>query len=187
MDNFATLFQNPPYPPNTFCLRGEQINTAAELFNFIFDLYKEGCVQLFGARGNFLLANLTEERQFIMKQYLRSCGILPKIWKYTQQDIHDVYERFDIILQQKDVALRVQHVKTNNLIHAIRFRLPVPKKEKMQTLETLLEIIKNDDDFINVMNITIDKDNMTMYKGSVKIDNTLYVLRFFWENLGACE
>ena len=181
MDSIS-IFQNPPQPPNSFSVHNDNLKSAADVFSFIFRFYKEGCIYLFGIRGNFMLANLTEHKRFVMKQYMRSCGILPKIWEYTDTDIHDVYERFELVLRKHDVPLQIEKIYNNGLIHAIRFKLPVSVEKKQHTLTALLDIMKNDHDFINVMNVTIDKDDMSLYKGTVRINNILYVLRFFWEN-----
>ena len=176
-----SLFCNPPLPPNTYQLHAPPIvKNAEDLFQFVYHIYKEGCIILFGNRGSFQLTDLTLARQFRMKQYMRSCGIRPQIWVYSKQDIHDIYEKFQFDVTQQNIPIHIHLQKRGRYIYGVRMNVPTSNEEK-ETLSQLHTLVKNNHDYLNVMNITIDKDDMSLYKVSANVGGVLYVLRFFWE------
>jgi len=176
-----TIFGNPPLPPNTYQLHAPgHIETTEDLFQFVYHIYKEGCIMLFGTRGTFDLSNLTPPRQFLMKQYMRSCGIKPKIWVYSKEDIHDVYDQFRHQVSTENIQIEVLLQRRGRYITGVRLCLPV-SEEHTDTLLKLRNLIAHHDDYINLLNIKIDVNNLSLFKVSTFVNGNLYVLRFFWE------
>ena len=82
-----------PYPPFTFDLCFN-IEKTEELFFNILEIYKAGCIRQFGENGSFDLRNLNEERILHMKQCLKAIGIVPKLYIYSNKEVHDLFLEF---------------------------------------------------------------------------------------------
>ena len=176
-----SLFGNPPLPPNTYQLHApEHVETTEDLFQFVYHIYKEGCIILFGTRGSFQLSELTPQRQFLMKQYMRSCGIQPRIWVYSKEDVHDVYEQFQHDVSNENIPIQLSLQRRGHYITGVRLHIP-SSEEHPDALLQLRDLITNHNDYINLMNITIDANNVSLFKISTRFRGTLYILRFFWE------
>jgi len=177
-----SLFGNPPLPPNTYQLQAPiDIKKTEELFQFIYHIYKEGCIILFGTRGTFQLSDLTPERQFLMKQYMRSCGIRPRIWIYSKQDVHDVYEHFQYQVSNNKIPIQLYLQKKGRHIGGIRLKVPTSGNDSQEALRQLRDLILSSTEYINLLNITLDKGDLSLFKVSTCLRGTLYVLRFFLE------
>ena len=182
MMDINLIFRRPIAEPKTYNIQLHEISDPKDLFHAIMEIYKRGCVILFGDdETSFQITRLTEERQFIMKQYMRSMGILPKIWMYTEEDINDTYIRLEDTLKAKSIKgiKIIKKFKPNGNIQSIQFTLK--KQNEKEYLTHLHTIVKNDNDFFNVLNIIVDKQDVSFYKCTVKIFMKLYVLRFFLE------
>lgn len=176
-----SLFRNPPLPPNTYQLHApDHIETTEDLFHFVYRIYKEGCIMLFGKNGTFRISELTYQRQFLMKQYMRSCGVLPRIWVYSKQDVHDVYEQFQQQVLDEKIRIQLSLQRKGRFITGVRIQLPVSNDDKTSLVQ-LRDLIKKQNDYINLMNISIGTNNLSLYKVSICVSGVLYVLRFFWE------
>ena len=184
MGSFKEIFSLPIAPPCSYNITFDGVENTQDLFNTFFDIYKNGCVFLFGTQGSFDLSTLDENKRFTIKQYMRSIGILPRIWEYTRDQVHDIFVVFEKELRQISKTVHImKKMDSQHRIRAINFSFRNKSNSALiHYLKQLQEVIKDNDDFINVLNITIDKNVVSNYKVVANIGERMYVLRFFFEN-----
>ena len=92
--DFEKIFRDELKPKSHYIFQFKNVNCAKELFEKILDVYKLGAAVLFGKNYSVKLTELNEKRLFLLKQYMNSFGIEPKLSIYNSQFVNDIFFNF---------------------------------------------------------------------------------------------
>ena len=178
--NIFDIFQKEIQPPYTYNVTFHDIKSAEEIFEKILEIYKIGCIVRFGDldKKYIEISKLTPNNRLLMKQYMMSFGIDAKITYYTSQDIDSIYSQFIKDIKKIDNRFIVKYKKNNlNLIDTLVLQLP----NNLEVLENLNNLIKNRQEYLDLLDIYVSKNKLENFKCKVKDANQdVYVLRFYY-------
>lgn len=175
------VFKNAICPPNHYQFEFFHLKKVSALFEFICQIYIRGAIILFGSNDAIELQELTPERQLILKQYMMSMGIKPVLRRYSEQDVHDVYEQLISDLHTISKSTRIQVFQSpNKLIKKIHFSFPTKTADKLSFFTALQNKINSNIDYQNIVLDPVKDGEVNIQKFSKKIKNktNLYILRF---------
>ena len=91
-----------------------------------------------------------------------------KITHYTSQDIDSIYSEFIQDIKKIDNRFIVKYKKNNlNLIDTVHLQLP----NNLEVLEKLNNLVKDQQEYLDLLDIYISKDKLENFKCEVKDAN----------------
>lgn len=180
MSLIEDIFKNGLMPPKYYNITFSDLKTVEDIFRRILDFYKLGAVILFGneEKKSIDLVNMTENNRLILKQYMMSFGIEPKIVKYSAKDINDIYTNFSEEISQVDNNIKVILSKENSEYFT---NVKLQLSNNYEVIKKFNDYIKNNQELLDLLDVYLSKDKLENFKFKVKVSNLdVYVIRFYF-------
>ena len=176
MINFEKIFRDEIKPKLYYSFQFKQIKSFKILFEKILEVYKLGAAVLFGENYTIKLTELNENRLYILRQYMNSFGIEPKLSIYNSQFVNDIFFNLKEDISKLFPLIECKMFENNkNQIENMTFTI---NPDEMRILKKHIMSSELKNEYLNLFGINFSENKLSDFKYSTKVGDMTYILRF---------
>ena len=166
MIDFEKIFRDDVKPKLYYSFQFSNVHSAKKLFEKILEIYKLGAVILFGNNYKIQLTQLNENRLFILKQYMNSFGIEPKLSIYNSKFVNDIFYNLKKDVEKLFPLIECKMIENNkNHIENMTFSI-TPDEMSILKKHIMSSDLKNE--YLNLFGINFSENKLSDFKYSTK-------------------
>lgn len=175
MIDFEKIFREEPKSKLYYSFQFSEINSTKKLFTRILEIYKLGAVILFGKNYTIKIEELNEKRLYILKQYMNSFGIEPKLFVYNSKFVNDIFFNLKSDVEKLFPLIECKIIEKNNCIENMTFSIT---PDEMEVLKKHIMNSELKNEYLNIFGINFSENKLSDFKYSTKVGSITYILRF---------